>query len=273
MFKWVGRGLIALMAAIVMTSCTIDIGFPNAKGKSGEQEQENKTSQIEVKVEKEYEDGFDVKVSLQNIKEAHGKWKIKYCGEELIRNNAVSSVTVGFSYGECLSTAGEVTIYAKFSGVIDGKQVTVDTVQQLTQADFDKATQEGDYPTVFSDVKNLAETGEITSVTFFGNSKKNLVEAFGNPDSEQDNVLTYGDTSYAFNSEQKLISVTFENKAGSLPQGMDEIETAFGSPVSSEGAAGTIYHTFHVNDRKVEVAWSNVQEEIRYITVKDVGVQ
>lgn len=276
MKKWFGNTITALLVGVLLTGCTVQFGFPNVEGESTEK----KAPAIEIKIAKHYEDGVDLKVSLQNIKTAKGNWKVKYCGLEEVRDNAGSSVLVGFGYSDCPiddNPKPDYSVYASFTGVIDGKQTTIDKLYELTPAELDKVPVEKVYPTAWDDARNLAKFGYLydTQDVTFQDSKEKVIKRFGEPTTVQGHVLNYNELSLAFtfDEKQKLVSITFiSDEYAPISKGIDEIDAEIGKPLETNKKGDTTYYTYQFNQRNIIVAWSNEKEEIKTVEVKDKGV-
>jgi hypothetical protein len=139
MKKWMSSLAVALMVGAVATACS-STSEDNSKTTVTEETSVKQT--IQVTVDKHYEDGVDLKATLQDAKTAKGKWVVKYCGLEHTSDSTSTSVVAGFGYSECdVVPDGQEydhTVYASFTGEVDGKQTKVDKVYPLTKEEIDK---------------------------------------------------------------------------------------------------------------------------------------
>ncbi|WP_028778058.1 DUF4309 domain-containing protein [Shimazuella kribbensis] len=263
--------LTLIIFAVVMTGCTINLdGKELTLTQGSDSNSEKKAEKIEVTIDKHYEDGFDLKVQLSHADSAKGTWTVKYCGLEDIQKDKGNTIITGFGYSDCTEDANYEDVYINFTGEANGKKITVDKVYVLTEEELDKVPLEREQPTVWDDIRNFSQSGELNNAVTFGATKEEVIKFWGEPTSTSDDgtALDYEHITFSFDANGTLVNVTFRNtKDSPIDVSMEEIEKAFGQPVESDGAAGTYYSKYQLEKSTVVVAWSNVESRISRIEV------
>ncbi|WP_028778059.1 hypothetical protein [Shimazuella kribbensis] len=119
------------------------IGMTTGCTSNGTSSENTSGQQIQAKIDKKYEDGIDFKVQLSNVKTAKGTWTVKYYDKVQVLKDKGASTIVGYGFGDLGGTdkpnkENDIDLNVNFTGIADGKKVTVDKVYVVTKEEFNK---------------------------------------------------------------------------------------------------------------------------------------
>jgi hypothetical protein len=275
--------IVFVVISLLVTGCTIQV---DGKGISNFSSTENQNQiQIQAQIDKMYEDGVDFKVQLTGVKTAKGTWTVKYYESTNVLKNQGSTAIAGYNFGDLGVTdkpnnENDVNLYVSFDGIADGQKIKLDKIHVVTKEEFNQAPLVGDggapqpFPTenmTWEQLKSNMQSGYLLNPNvFLAATKDQVIMEMGEPDVTESSHLVYQNMTIELDEKQNVSTITV-NQPNGLPQDQQEITKAFGEPYSSDGAAGTIYSNYKIEEFYFTIAWSNVASnvrEIKFSTIK-----
>ncbi|WP_028776941.1 DUF4309 domain-containing protein [Shimazuella kribbensis] len=222
MKKMFGTILFLAVFCLIISGCTI-----NLSANDNQQNTNANLIQIKVNFYAEYGDSFELQIELDNAQTAKGTWTIKSCSGEIVQKDKDTPVLVGYQKGGC--EWDNKTIYINFTGIANGKQISLDKIHELDYKELETAPRnEATLSMGWNNLKIKAQEGYLVNTSaHLGASKEDILTHMGDPDMVDDeNDLVYKDLIIAFNKNQKVSFLSFKNP--NISSSIEEIEQVFG---------------------------------------------
>jgi hypothetical protein len=254
--------------------CTINI---NGTSQKSEDIANTKPIQIKVSIHKHFEDGVELKMQLVPSPKADGTWTIRKCDQEKVQSGKEAILIYGIP--ECTTPAtdendkSDDTIYINFTGLVNGKKITVDKVYVWDYKLLDKVPLERQNPdTPWIMLQTFIKTGYLYgAAVHIGSSKEDIIGFFGEPESSNNtDFFDYGYVDFKF-YQNKVETITMkstnENPIKTPNNDKDDIIRVFGKPSQTYGEGDLYNSVYELSNRRVTFTWSNKKSELVQVDV------